>query len=133
MTLSTKRTFVGSYTVVRTKGFTCGVSSLKGWFGRGTIVVMRVDDVTGEIVKWPPVAKAWFRGSTRERRDWMHDYIAKALDDLGDKTVENIFGIDKPMGLYYAMEGTFSVAKARGLISKYTLDERLRIRPIRRH
>jgi hypothetical protein len=127
MTLSTKRSFAGSYTVVQTKGFTCGVSSLKGWFYKGTIAVMRAD-TNGEIVKYPIVAKAWFLGPTRERRDWMHDYIANALDELGNKTAKNIItGAEEPHGLYYAMHGTFSVAKARGLISKYIIDERLRI------
>jgi hypothetical protein len=91
------------------------------------IAVMRAD-ANGEIVKWPIVAKAWFRGPTKERRDWMHDYIANVLVELGNKTTENILsGSEEPMGLYYAMEGTFSVAKARGLISKYIIDERLRI------
>jgi hypothetical protein len=88
---------------------------------------MRVD-ANGEIVKHPIVAKAWFPGPTRERRDWMHDYIANALDELGNKTAKNIIsGAEEPHGLYYAMHGTFSVAKAQGLISKYIIDERLRI------
>jgi len=127
MTLSTKRTFAGSYTVLRTKGFTCGVSSLKGWFGQGTIAIMRAD-ANGEIVKYPIVAEAWFPGPTKERRDWMHDYIANALDELGNKTRENIFsGSEEPFGLYYALEGTFSVAKGQGRISKYIIDDRLRI------
>lgn len=89
-------------------------------------------DAAGEIVKWPPVGKASFWGPTRERRDWMHDYIAKGLDDLGSSTANNMFGVEEPIGLYYAMEGTFSVAKARGWISKYTLDERMRISSRRR-
>jgi hypothetical protein len=64
---------------------------------------------------------------TKERRDWMHDYIANALDELGNKTVQIYPGREEPTGLYYALDGTFSTAKVQGLISKYTIDERLRI------
>lgn len=54
-----KRTAVGAYTVIQTKSFTCGISTLRGLF-RGSIAVMKAN-TDGEIVKWPPVCKAYLK------------------------------------------------------------------------
>jgi len=117
VTLSTTRTQAGSYTVIRTKSFICGISSLRGLFG-GTLGVMRAN-ASGEIVKWPLVAKARLRrGLTKEQRDAIHDHIAKGLDDLGGKEVVGLHRLAN------AIEATFSVAKARGQISRYDIDKR---------
>src|SRR5690349_1452381 len=101
MTVSTKRTAVGSITVVRTKAFICGISSLPGLF-RGSVAVMRAN-ADGEIVKWPLVGKAYFqRGMTKEQRDVVHDYISKGMDDLGGNEV-NVLGSKQFITLSNAM------------------------------
>jgi len=123
VTLSTTRTHAGSYTVVRTKSFICGISSLPGIFG-GTLAVMRAN-ASGEIVKWPLVAKARLhRGMTKEQRDAIHDHVAKGLDELGGKGMIDFLGRQQPISLANALEGTLSVAKARGQISRYDIDNR---------
>jgi hypothetical protein len=125
VTVSITRTHAGSYTVIGTKSFTCGVSSLPGLFG-GTLAVMRAN-AEGEIVKWPLVAKARLRrGMTKEQRDAVHDDIAKGLDELGTQEIEDFLGRKQPISLPNAIEGTFSVAKAQGQISSYDINKQTR-------
>jgi hypothetical protein len=82
-------------------------------------------DADGKIVKWPIVGKGNFRfGMTKEKRDAIHDHISKLMEEVGNEVVTTPFGrqfIDLPN----AMESVFSVAKARGLISKYIIDTRV--------
>ena len=81
-------------------------------------------NASGEIVKWPLVAKARLRrGMTKEQRDEIHDRIAKLLDELGEKEVAGL-QLPTPTRLANAIEATFSVAKARGQISSYDVDMR---------
>jgi hypothetical protein len=106
-----KRTGVGSIGVIRTNSFTCSISTLPGLL-RGTIAVFRAN-AAGEIVKWPPVGKAYLAwGMTREQRDEAHNYIMALLDGVGDTD-------EQPTPLAIAMESVFEVASARGVITKY--------------
>jgi hypothetical protein len=58
-----------------------------------------------------PLAKAYLKRSlSRADRDKVHDYIVNSLDGLG---------VNGSFDLNAAIEGTFSVAKARGLILEY--------------
>jgi hypothetical protein len=76
---------------------------------------------------------------TKEKRDEIHDRIAKGIDELGEKEVaglkevadllgeKEVAGLQLPTPirrLAYAIEATFWVAKARGQISSYVVDER---------
>lgn len=119
-----KKTTFGSITVLQTNSFVCSISTLPGLF-RGTIAIMKAN-ADGEIVNWPPVGKAYLaRGMTREQRDAAHDYVAGLLDELGDNGVDDLSDIgSKQFCLANAMEGAFSVAKARGVVSKYIIDAR---------
>jgi hypothetical protein len=56
------------------------------------------------------LAKAYLKRSlSKIERDVAHDYLVGALDELGNDKIS----------LGYAIEGAFSVAKARGLILDY--------------
>jgi len=122
VTLSTTRTSAGSYTVIQTKSFICGISSLPGLFG-GTLAVMRAN-AHGEIVKWPLIAKARLRrGLTREQRDAIHDRVAKGLSELGEKEIFDL-SLQLPNSLPNALEAILSVTKGRGLLSSYDIDMR---------
>lgn len=47
------------------------------------------------------------------------------MDEMGEKEVDGYLGIGfKPFSVASAMEGVFSIAKARGLISRYIIDKR---------
>ena len=122
MIVEETRTAVGYYTVLQTKSFACGVSTLPGILG-GSMAVMQANP-DGTIKKWPPVAKAFFRfGSNREERDNIHRYVVGLLDQIGDAPNEVEGG---RLMLTAALEGVFTVAKARGFIKKYLIDTRHR-------
>lgn len=111
MIASNKRTSAGSVGVLRTNSYVCCVSTLPGFF-RGTIAIFKAN-ANGEIVKWPPVGKAYLgRGTTRQQRNEIHDYVLGLLDDVGDNGAGQT-------SLGSAMEGVFQVAKAQGIITKY--------------
>jgi hypothetical protein len=106
-----KRTAAGSISIIRTNSFICSVSTLPGLL-RGTIAIYKAN-AAGEIMKWPPVGKAYLaRGMTRQQRDEAHDYIVALLDELGDNS-------EQQTPLAIAMERVFEMAGAKGLITKY--------------
>ncbi len=117
------KSLAGSYTVLRNKSFICAISTLPGLW-RGTVAIMRAN-ADGEIVKWPPVGKAYFkRGMTREQRDAAHDYISGLLDEVGENGADDFLGGSEQLSLVNAMEGVFSIVKTRGVISRYVIDDR---------
>ncbi len=88
------------------------VSTAPGFF-KGSALVMPVrPDGTVQRV---PLAKAYLKRSlSKVERDAVHDYLVGALDQLGNDKIS----------LTYAIEGAFSVAKARGLILDYIIGGR---------
>lgn len=118
-----KRSSVGSYTGIKTKSFTCAISTLPGFFG-GSIAVMRANK-DDEIVKWPLVGKAWFRrGLTKEQRDTLHDHISTMMDEAGDSEPPAPSFFATQSSLADAMDKVFPIAQAGGLISRYIIDRR---------
>jgi hypothetical protein len=108
MIMSNVRSGVGKVATIQNDAFRCSVSTLPGLF-KGSIAVMgrKPDGSLNKI----PVAKAYFkRRVSRADRDMIHDYIVNSLDQLG---------ADGRFDLNAAIEGAFSVAKARGLIIDY--------------
>ena len=124
MIVEETRTVVGYYTVLETKSFACGVSTLPGILG-GSMAVMQANP-DGTIKKWPPIAKAYFHfWSNRKKRDYIHRYVVKLLEQIGDAPPDpDIEG--GRLTLKYALEGVFTVAKASGFIRKYIIDPRAR-------
>jgi hypothetical protein len=105
-----ERTAVGWIGAVETESFVCYVSTLPGFF-RGTIAIFRANP-DGQR-KSPPVAKAYLaRGLTSEQREQVHNYIMALLDEVGEKRTG-------AHALASTIEGVFTVAKARGMITKY--------------
>ena len=81
---------------------------------RTTILVIAVGP--DDRKKGWPLAKAYLRRGflSKLERDAVHDYIVNAIDQSG-RFVE----IETNIG--YALEGVFSVAKARGAIVDYII------------
>jgi hypothetical protein len=108
MIISNVQSPFGKVAKIQTDAFSCSVSTLQGWFKGSTAVMANKPD--GSLNKFP-VAKAYLKRSlSRADRDQIHDYIVNSLDELG---------VDGSFDLNAAIEGTFSVAKARGLIQDY--------------
>jgi hypothetical protein len=110
-----KRSWFGSYAVLHTSEFDCMVSTALGLF-KATIIVTSLGP-DGKVKGWP-LAKAYLRKGlfSKVRRDAIHDYVVGILDQLGRDKIN----------LYYAIEGAFSVAKARGLLVDYIIAPRRR-------
>jgi hypothetical protein len=109
-----KRSWFGSYAALHTSAFDCMVSTAPslGLFRASILVMLLGPD--GKTKGWP-LAKAYLRrGFSKRKRDTAHDYIVGILDRLGDDKTD----------VAYALEGAFSVAKARGFIVDYIIAPR---------
>jgi hypothetical protein len=107
MIISNERSKYGKYATVQTETFGCVISTAPGLFKGSTLVMALKPD--GSVDRMP-LGKAYLKRSlSRADRDQFHDYIVHMLDELGGTKVD----------LSAAVEGTFSVAKARGLIVDY--------------
>jgi hypothetical protein len=85
------------------------VSTAPGLFKGSTLIMSVRPDGT---VQRLPLAKAYLKRSlSKAERNEVHDYLVGSLDQLGNGNI----------GLVYAVEGTFSIAKARGLILDYII------------
>jgi hypothetical protein len=97
----------GKYAALRTSAFDCIISAAPGLI-RSTILITALGP-DGRAKGWP-VAKGYLaRGAKREAA---HNYIVDSLDELGR---------DKNHSIGCAIEGAFSVAKARGFIVDYII------------
>jgi len=107
MVISNERSTFGKYAAVQTNAFGCMVSTAPGLFKGSTLVMALKPD--GSVDRMP-LGQAYLKRSlSRADRDGIHDYIVRMLDELGGTKVD----------LVAAIEGVFSVAKARGLIVDY--------------
>jgi hypothetical protein len=108
MITSDVRSRWGKVTTIEHHAFGCMVSTAPGLF-KGSILIMALKP-DGSANRMP-VAKAYLKHSlSRAERDKIHDYIVNGLNELG---AEGSFDLNA------AIEGTFSVEKARGAILDY--------------
>ncbi|SRR5712691_3846221 len=114
MIMLNERSHFGSRAVVRTDAFNCMISTAPGLFKGSTLVMQLGSDGT---VRRMPMGKAYLKRTlSKADREAVHDHIVDSLDRLGGEN----------FSLVFAIEGAFSIAKARGLILDYIVDRRER-------